>query len=232
MATTDAAVITIYSDIACPWASLATARLHRTRQRLGLVEAVRFDHRAFPLELVNNRPTPKLALDAEIAVTGSHDPVLGWQVWQPRDATYPVSSLLAMEAVQAAKAPEVGGPRASEQLDLALRQAFYADSRCISLHSVVVDVAAGCPDVDVTALADALENGTARATVFAQWREGDRVGVDGSPHVFLADGTGVHNPGITMEWTGGHGTGFPRVTGDDRAVYEQLLRRAAESAAA
>jgi hypothetical protein len=44
---------TVYSDIARPWATLALHNPRREREASGA--RVRFDHRAFPLELVNRR---------------------------------------------------------------------------------------------------------------------------------------------------------------------------------
>lgn len=218
--------IEVYSDIGCPWASLTVHRLLTARDRLGLVDAVRLDHRCFPLELINGRSTPKRVLDAEVAVIGSHEPALGWQPWQRRESQYAVSTLLAMEAVQAAKADEIGGWAASEQLDAALRHALYAESATITLHTVVLEVAEHCDRVDVAALGAALESGTARSAIFEQWRESQRIEVQGSPHLYLADGGDVHNPGIELSWTNEKGTGFPVIESEDRSVVDDLLRRA------
>ncbi len=96
--------VVVYSDIGCPWSHAAVWRLWDARARLGLDEAVRFDFRAFPLELINSRPTPKLTLDAEIPVAGALAPRAGWQIWQAPDWQYPSTMLPALEAVQAAKA--------------------------------------------------------------------------------------------------------------------------------
>mgnify|MGYP000660363284 CR=1 FL=1 len=68
------AELVIWSDIGCPWAHVAVSRLHRARERLGLLSAVTFEHRAFPLELVNARPTPKRTLDSEVPVTAGLEP--------------------------------------------------------------------------------------------------------------------------------------------------------------
>lgn len=219
--------IVVYGDIGCPWASLTVHRLLTTRSRLGLEDAVRLDHRCFPLELINGRSTPKRVIEAEVAVIGSHEPALGWQPWQRRESQYAVSMLLPMEAVQAAKADAVGGLAGSEQLDAALRHAFYAESATITLHSVVLDVAGRCDAVDAGALAGALEAGSGRSAVFEQWRESQRIEVQGSPHLYLADGSDVHNPGIELSWTNDKGTGFPVIESEDRWVVEDLLRRAA-----
>ena len=224
-----AGTIVVYADIACPWSHLAVHRLLRTRRDMGLDDEVVLDHRPFALELVNRRPTPKRILDAEIPVVGALGPDAGWQMWQGDGSTWPVTSLPALEAVQAAKEQ---GPRASEQLDRALRVAFFAESRCISMRHVILDVAAACPDVDAGALAAALDDGRARGRLLAEHRAAEAAEeVDGSPQLFLPDGTACHNPGIEMRWQGRHGEGFPVVLSDDPSIYGDLLVRAARLAA-
>jgi predicted DsbA family dithiol-disulfide isomerase len=216
--------IVLYSDIGCPWAYLAVTRLRATRARLGLDDDVGIDHRAFPLELVNERVTPWPVLTAEIPVVATVEPDAGWQVWQAAPWEWPVSTLPALEAVQAAKKTSL---RASEDLDYALRHALFAESRCITMRHVVIAVARTVPDLDVDALARMLDEGRTRADVMQQWRSADGGGVAGSPHVFLPDGTDVHNPGVAMHWQGEHGTGFPVIEHDDPAVYDDLVKRAA-----
>jgi predicted DsbA family dithiol-disulfide isomerase len=134
-----------------------------------------------------------------------------------------VSTLLALEAVQAAKEQSL---RASEVLDRALRRAFFAESRCVTLRSVVLDVARSAGEVDADALANALDEGRFRKSVMQQWRAADDGEPQGSPHLFLPDGTDVLNPGIEMHWQGGHGRGVPVVDRDDPAVFDDLLKRA------
>lgn len=218
--------IVFFSDIGCPWASLSVHRLRQRRTSLHLDSSVVIDHHAFPLELFNERPTPKPILDAEVAAIAPLEPALGWRPWRGPESTYPVTTLLPLEAVQAAKSEAVGGLPASEALDAALRTAFYADSRTISLLPTVLDVARECEAVDVDALRQALERGAGRAEVVAQWRQAREV-AEGSPHLFLPDGTDVHNPGLRISWTGDKGSGFAKIDSDDPAVYDDLLRRAA-----
>lgn len=217
--------ITLWGDVTCPWATLAVIRLYDTRRRLGMEDDVAVDVKAFPLELFNGRTTPRLIVDAEIAAVGALAPDFGWQIWQGELETYPGTVLLALEAVQAAKAQSL---RASEQLDLALRRGFFAESRNVGSRHDILDLARTCDAVDVTALTEALDDGRARRTVIDQWREAERGDVSGSPHVFLADGTNAHNPGITMHWEGEKPGGFPVIDADDPSVYEDLLRRAAQ----
>ncbi|HEY3503983.1 MAG TPA: hypothetical protein VGN37_14515 [Actinocatenispora sp.] len=219
-------VLTVYSEIACPWASLALHGLRRARHRLGLTR-VRIDLRAFPQELLDGGPTPKRVLDAEIPVIGGLDETLGWRMWQGPDDRWPASTLLAQEAVQAAKRPDVGGLAASDELDAALRRAMFADSRCIALLTEILAVAEDCPKVNTKALTKALYLGSGRAEVIMQWRTAKDRAVHGSPHVFLPDGSEWHNPGVEVRWTGGdRGAGFPIVLSYDPTVYDEIVTAA------
>jgi predicted DsbA family dithiol-disulfide isomerase len=220
-------VITVWSDVGCPWATLA---LFRLRAAVAVAQAdVMIDHRVFALELVNERPTPKRALDVETAVIGSHEPGLAWRPWRARPEMYPVTTLPALEAVQAAKDPRVGGLAASADLDWALRQAFYVDSRCISLVTEVLAVARDCSAIDDEALAEALRTGRYRARIFADLDIARGGAVKGSPHVFLADGTDAHNPGIEIGWTRARGDGYPVIVSDEPVVWADLVGRATRS---
>jgi predicted DsbA family dithiol-disulfide isomerase len=213
--------VVIYGDIACPWATCAISRLVRTRRDLGLDGHVRVDHRAFPLELVNERPTPKPTLDAETPVAAGLEPDFGFQLWTEPEWKWPGTVLFALEAVQAAKDQ---GLAVSEQLDVALRKAMFRDCRCISLRSVVLDVASSCAGLDVKALTKALDDGVGRRSVLQQLEAAEATDVKGSPHLFLPDGSDVHNPGIAMHWEGEHGHGSP-VDRDEPGIYVEVLRR-------
>jgi predicted DsbA family dithiol-disulfide isomerase len=220
------ATIEIWSDIACAWATLSVWRLHQARARAGLVEQVLFDHHAFPLELINGRPTPRPVLDAEIPVVGALEPEFGWSVWRGAADSYPVSSLLALEAVQVAKQQ---GLEASAQLDLELRHRLFTASHCITMWNEVMSAARACPGLDPDALAGALRAGAGRAELARDW---DRAlaNAQGSPQIVLPDGFSVHNPGITRRWIRSAGFGFPVVDGDDASVYADLIGRAAAAA--
>jgi len=216
--------LVLYGDIACPWSHICLHGLRRARHRLGLEEQVDLDLRGFPLELFNDRPTPKRTLDAEIPVVGRLDPSAGWQMWQRPEYEYPVTTLPALEAVQAAKEQSL---RASEDLGRALRYAFFAESRTVSILPVILDVAKQCWTVDARSLAEALADGRARAAVSEQCETAERIGVKGSPHVYLPDGSDVANPGIEKHWEGEQGEGFPVVDGYDPSIYDDLIKRAA-----
>ena len=221
--------IVIYSDLNCSFAHLAVHRLHESRRRLGLDGIVWFDHRAFPLELFNERVNRRPGVDSEVSVVGALEPAAGWQLWQGPDWEYPVTTLPALEAVQAAKAQ---GWAASEQLDRGLRRAFWAQSRCISMRHVILDVAAGTGVVNIDALITDLDSGRARAAVMQHYAQARGGRVRCSPHIFLPDGTAAANPGVERHWINGEfGIGFPFIDSDDPSVYDKLLTRAADLAA-
>lgn len=213
--------IVIYSDLSCAFAHVCVHRLHVARERLGA--DVRFVHRPFILEEVNAFPIPKHFLESEVPQIAPFDIEAGWRVWTEPPDTWPSSTLLAMEAVRAAQAQGAG---AHEQLDRALRVAFFEEHRCISLRHVILEIAERCPAVDAGTLADALDIGVAREAMIDDHRDALRF-VQGSPHLFFADGYGVHNPGFEVEWLGAQGTGYPSVTQTDSDAHAALIRRAA-----
>jgi predicted DsbA family dithiol-disulfide isomerase len=216
--------VVVFGDLGCPWAHVAVHRLRRARASAGLEGVLRIDVRAFPLELVNERPTPFRALQLEVPPLRELEPDAGWEAWSARESEWPVTTLLPMEAVEAAKEQ---GLEASEHLDVELRRAFFAQSRCISLRSVILDVAAGCGRVDADALADALDDGRARRALLDGYWSASSV-VSGSPHLFLPDGSDVHNPGVEFHWEGRRLV----IDADDVGVYDDLVRRAASVAVA
>jgi predicted DsbA family dithiol-disulfide isomerase len=137
-------------------------------------------------------------LAAEIPVVGQLAEELESQVWQGDPSAWPNTTMPANEAVHAAKLQSL---RASEELDMALRQALFRDSRPIALRGEILDVAAGCPHLDVDALAEALDGGRARGAMLTDSRRYREV-VQGSPHLFLSDGSDIHHPDADFRWAG------------------------------
>lgn len=218
--------IVIFSDLACPFTHVTVHRLFEARRALNLDDTVRFDHHAFPIELLNRAPGTRHGSDSEIPALGALALSAGWQLWQAPDYHYPSTMLLPFEAVAAAKAQ---GLRASENLDRALRIAFWARSRPIHLHHEILDIAATVEGLDPEALDAALRTGTHRGDVFADFDIATTDTVTTSPHVFLPDGTNVANPGITVRWEGEWAKGFPVISDDEPDTVTTLLQRAADS---
>lgn len=214
--------VAVWSDLGCPWSHAVVWRLWDARRRLGLEERVRLDHHAFPLELFNSEPTPRRHIDIEAPVAETIAPRAGWQPWSAPDSSWPVTMLPPMEAVQAAKAQSL---EASEALDRGLRRALWAESRCISLRHVILETAQETEAVDVGTLAQALDDGRARAALMEDWATARGDGVRGSAHLFAPDGTNAQNPGITIGWSAVDGY---RIEADDPTAIEAFVRRAAE----
>ena len=213
--------LVVFSDVLCPWATVVVLRLHAARARAGADDELAIVHRALPLELLLERPVARRIVDAEIPLCASLTPEFGWSLWQGRSEEYPATSLLAAEAIQAASAQSL---RAGEQLDLALRRAFFVGSRCISLRHEVLAAATTCQDVDVDALAAALDGGVFRGTVMADFRASGAEGIPCSGTVVLPDGTAVCNPGTRTGWIGGRmPRGTPVLIDDDPSTYDRLV---------
>ena len=218
-------VVAVWSDLGCPWSHAVVWRLHDARRRLGLQDRVRFDHHAFPLELFNDEPTPRWHVDVEAPVAQQLAPRAGWQPWSAPDSAWPVTLLPPMEAVQAAKFQSL---TAAEELDRGLRRAFWAESRCISLRHVILEVATETDAVDVARLAEALDDGRARRNLIDDWRVARGHEVRGSAHLFAPDGTNAQNPGIEIAWRDdGAGGDEPAIVADDPEAIAELVRRAA-----
>lgn len=208
------------SDVLCPWSTVALIRLRRARAELGL-DDMPIIHLAHALELRFRVPIPRRIVDAEVVLCAAAEPGFGWSPWFGPLDEFPVSSLLALEAVQAARnQSEV----AAERLDLELRQAFFVRSRCITMLNEVLSAARSC-DLDVGALEQSLEAGRARSAVLRQSREGDCSGV-----VVLPDGSEHCNPGVRTRWIGTRlPQVVPRVVSDDPSTVRDLVARAAGS---
>lgn len=215
------AELVVFSDVVCPWATVIVLRLHAARERAGAQDELDIVHRALPLELEHRRPIPRRIVDAEIPLCASLTPEFGWSLWQGRPDEYPVTVLPALEAVQAAASQSV---RAGEQLDLALRRAFFAGSRCISMRHEIVAAARTCDAVDADRIAEALDSGAFRSAVSADFAAARSTGVPCSGTVVLADGTMLCNPGTRTGWIGGRiPRGTPVLLDDEPAIYDRIV---------
>ncbi len=218
----DENTLVIFSDIGCPWAALSVYRLHKFRKQLGLEEKLRFDFRSFPLEIINSMPMSRILLDEEIPILSTLEPGLDWHIWrQGRADEFPVSTLLAQEAVQAAKSQ---GIQASEKLDFGLRKALFSQSRCITMRHVILEVAKEV-NIDVESLTKDLDNGTFRSHLFEQLNLARQKGVVLSPTICLPNGKPYPNPGIEITKCQKNGRTYLEVTKDDSQIYIELIKK-------
>ncbi|MDQ3709126.1 MAG: DsbA family protein [Actinomycetota bacterium] len=206
------ATVTIYSDIHCPWATLAVHRLRRARDANGL--DVVFDPRAWPLELVNSQGTPRDTVETETAVLAQHEEELFSRF---RGASWPSSFLPAFEAVAAAR--RALGVPAAEEVDYALRVAFFRESADLSVRSAIAE-AVQDSGVDAEAVMKIWDREPVRADVLDDYARSAELPIQGSPQIFWPGGETTHNPGMTdHEWV----RGIPRLRSVDGDAVERLL---------
>lgn len=188
--------IELFSDLHCPWAYLATYRLRRLWPAYAGRVLIRW--RALSLELINRRPTPKNIVDIELPLIAEQEPDIPLGPWQAPEWTYPVTILPAFEALQCALRQ---GHEAAWEFNWRVRRAFFAESRCISMRHVLLEIAAEC-GLDVDRFRADFDSGSARPAVLAESARGwHELKVPGSPTFVLPSGRQVANPGaVRVTW--------------------------------
>jgi predicted DsbA family dithiol-disulfide isomerase len=208
--------VTIWSEIHCPWATVAVHRLRAARDAADL--DVVFDQRAWPLELVNERGTPRQGITTEAAVLANHEPDL-FSAY--RNDSWPSTFLPAFELVAATR--RLLGLRGAEDVDYALRVAFFRHSVDVSIEAGLrraLSLTAESAALDADAIIALWRDDNVRADVFADFERSKELPITASPQVFWADGSTTHNPGLrdhTMV------RGIPRINSDDRDEPKRLL---------
>jgi predicted DsbA family dithiol-disulfide isomerase len=212
-------LLDVWSDLHCPWALLCVHRLRTARAELGLTEVV-INPRAWPLEWVNERGTPRDIVATETIVLHAEEPALFSRYDDP---SWPSTFLPAFELVAAAR--RVGGPRAAEEVDYALRLAFFRDGIDVSIehglrHALAL-AASHDPGIDTEAILRTWYREPVRADVRADFELSRTLPIQGSPQLFLPSGVTLHNPGLTdHDWE----RGIPRIRHRDPGRPASILR--------
>ena len=178
--------VEVFADVLCPFTHVGLHTLIDRRIERGL-NTPRLSIRAWPLELINGKPLDAQHVAAEIsALRESVRPDLfaGFSV-----DNFPKTSMPAFAL--AAAAEHAGDPALSEDVGMALRDALFEQGLDIGDPEVVRTVASRFGLQPLAA--DATE-----AAVRADWDEGKRRGVVGSPHFFTADGGSWFCPGLAI----------------------------------
>jgi predicted DsbA family dithiol-disulfide isomerase len=211
--------IEVWSDIHCPWALITVHRLRQARAHLGA--QVSFVPRAWPLEWVNERGTPRGIVAAETAVLASHEPDL-FNAYA--NDSWPSTFLPAFELVAAAR--RCHGPAVAEDVDYALRLAFFRDSLDVSIVAGLrraLGIAASLNGgIDAEAVMSTWTDSPVRADVAADFRDSRQLPIQGSPQIFWPDGSTTHNPGMTDHYWRGD---LPRISSADPGEPQRLLRK-------
>lgn len=210
--------VTIWSDIHCPWATVAVHRLRAARDT-GDYDVV-LDPRPWPLEWVNGSGTPRRIVEPESAVLAEHVPEIFSRYDNP---SWPSTFVPTFELVAAAR--RVHGARAAEDVEYHLRRAFFRDSVDVSvragLESALESARRAGSGIDVAAVLDTWDREPVRADVVDDYERSRALPIQGSPQVFWPDGSSAHNPGMTdHEWV----RGIPRIRSTDPDEPARLLR--------
>lgn len=178
--------IDLYSDVHCPYAYLTAYRLRKLRDEYaGKITIVR---RSLALEYVNRRPTPKNIINAETPILMLEEPDIPYHPWHRPLSEWPVTMWPVFEAIKCA---ERQGPEYVAELDWAVRKAFFAESRCISMRHVLFELAEEA-GLDMARFAEAFDNGTTKRQVLQEAQMGwETLKVEGSPTFVLPSGEQV-----------------------------------------
>jgi predicted DsbA family dithiol-disulfide isomerase len=175
--------IEVYSDLHCPWGYLVTFRLLQLQRDWS--GRVRLAWRCLPLEVVNSRSTPKLRVDQEVSYLLQLEPDIPARPWRRAEWEYPVTMLPAFEALKCAQAQ---GDEAALTFNWGVRRAFFAESRCISLRHVLIDIARES-GLDLARFISDFDSGRQKHLVTEESDQGWNIlKVKGSPTLVLPNG--------------------------------------------
>lgn len=198
-------MIEVFADVICPFTHVGLRRLAARRDAEG--HDVRLHVRSWPLELVNGHPVDPATIAHEIAVIrddAAPDLFAGFDA-----DVFPATSIPAMALTAAAyRHDEATG----EAVALELRDLLFEQGVDVADPGVLAALAArhGLPS---TAPDE-------RAAVEADYAEGQRRGVKGSPHFFVG-GTDAFCPSLDISKPDGE----LRVA-FDREAFEEFAERA------
>lgn len=175
--------IEVFADVRCPFTHLGLRRFVDRRQVLRRPD-VRLRVRAWPLELVNGEPLDPDLIEEEVAeLRRQVAPELFGGFSRE---IFPATSLPALRLAAAAYEH---GVEAGEQVSLALRGALFEEGLDIADPTVLADIAG--------AVGIAIDDSRGAEAPIADWREGRRRGVVGSPHFFVS-GEGFFCPSLDI----------------------------------
>jgi len=174
-------VVTVFADVVCPFTHVGLRRLTQFRDQLG--SSRRLLVNAWPLEWVNGEPLAAAKVAEEVAALRA---MVAPDLFVGFDAdTFPRTSISALALASLAYTSDLV---TGEAVSLALRDALFEQGLDVSDDTVLSKIAAAhgldARDVDIE-------------TVHAEYAEGQRRGVVGSPY-FILDGQGYFCPSLEI----------------------------------
>jgi predicted DsbA family dithiol-disulfide isomerase len=164
-------VVEVFADVWCPFAHVGLRRFVEHRALVSRDDLV-LRVRAWPLELVNGRPLDPGSTATHVAEL--RDQVAPYLFGGFAVDAFPVSSV---DALALAAVAYEAGDRVGERVSLALRDALFEAGRNIGDPSALRAIAAeqGIADAGPEAV----------DLVIADWEDGKRRGIRGSPEFFV-----------------------------------------------
>lgn len=178
-------LIDVYADVSCPFAHFSLRRFTE-RRRQADADHVRLRVHAWPLELVNGEALGADKVTDEIADLRAQ---VAGDLFVGFDPSNFSSSTIAI--LGAATLAYQHGANIGEAFNLAIRDALFEQGRAIGDPDVLAEIASGF-GLDVP------DEATARAAVDADFAEGQRRGVTGSPY-FIVDGSPFFCPTLDID---------------------------------
>jgi predicted DsbA family dithiol-disulfide isomerase len=185
-----AGVVEVFADVVCPFTHVGLRRVVAERSRRGRdLEGILV--RAWPLELVNGEAVSPVLIAEEVAELRRQVAPDLFAGFDP--AAFPATALPALRLACRAYRMDA---RTGEQVSLALRTAVFEEGRDIADAAVLRNIAGrhGVP---------AERSAGDDEAVRAEWDEGRRRGVIGSPH-FFASGQDFFCPSLHITRVDGH----------------------------
>ena len=149
--------------------------------------------RAFPLEIINDRPAPRHIVDQEWPLIAVQEPLSPCRSWPHEE--YLRTTLRAYQAYASAYAQD---PEKARVYDLNIRRGFFYEGRRVDEDAVLCEMAEEA-GLDATRVRADLEAGAYEAGVMDDYREAMRLRDEEdmpmtSPTLIFPSGEAVFNP--------------------------------------
>lgn len=225
-------VIEIYGSMECPYAYLATYRLRQVWPEFR--SQVRLVWRALSLEYINRQSYPMPLHLAEHSLFQQIEPDLPWKRWSRAEWEWPSTHWPGFEALACAQAQ---GDAAALEMSWALRYAYFAGNRSVSLRHEIMDIASQLGEqgvLDMERFERGWDSGRYKLQVLEESRRGwHEIRLEGSATLILPDGSRVTNPfvgEIDFDEQNFVLRSYKPYPGDPQQAYREMILRSLEKA--
>ena len=170
---------------------MAAARLDKVMPEFR--DKLQLKWRAFPLEIINDRPAPRHIVDQEWPLIAVQEPLSPCRSWPHEE--YLRTTLRAYQAYASAYAKD---PEKARVYDLNIRRGFFYEGRRVDEDAVLCEMAEEA-GLDASKVRADLESGAYEAGVMDDYREAMRLRDEEgmpmtSPTLIFPSGEAVFNP--------------------------------------